>query len=406
MAMGRRPVRAAAAAPLRLPDGVAPGDLALVTVRAGLWVRDPAVARWVDQAAGGAAGGAQHALPDPDGAPTVIVGAPGEPMPLAEPLADLLAEMARAGHPEPIVVCHGDEPAAGPGLPRGLAARMGRPVLAQHGLLLAGPDGAARVTAVDTARGGWWHPLAERVVWPPVGAPRVVRWHPPVPGLHHLGDAHYELDGGWRLRVVPCGLLLSTDGRAGHAQWVADSAPHHPAWFDLILGAEPRLLPDSVLALAGRIADALPGPVRARLRVVLPAATEDWALRVRWVIPAPQWLLAPPEAEPAAAATADEEFSATGEERAYGQPAVDAWPEHELSMTAEPVFGDDDPARAVNVAAHRAVDDPADPLPAAKDTPDELGRRSAEANRPLPATVLAVSAQGRLGLMRPRAAVS
>lgn len=411
MRMGRRPVRTESPAPLpaRLAGTHAPAGLQVVSVRAGLWVR----------AAGGPTGAgdghgdppaddpAPRALPDPGGAITVIVGAVGEPMPAAEPLAGLLASLAVDGHGEPIVVCHGDEPTDDPqGLARRLADRAGRPVMAQHGLLLAGQDGVARVTAVDRVRGEGWHPLAERVVHPPGGPARLVRWQAPVSGLPDLGGGRYDLGGGWSLRVVPSGLVLraadtagsdtagsdtagtDTAGTAGHeADRVADVTPHDPARFDLFLGAAPQLLPAGVLALVGRLADALPAALRARLTVVLPAgASEEWARRVHWVIPAPQCILSPPPPPP--------------------PPAAGAWHEDEQEMTVGAAVVRDDPVDGVNDSGGRPDDDRGIFAWSAGEMPDDLEKRISGEASAVPATLLAVTAQGRFGLVHPRSAAS
>ncbi|MCM3926555.1 hypothetical protein ND748_33400, partial [Frankia sp. AiPs1] len=207
---------------------------------------------------------ALHALPPRSGGIGVIVGAPGEPAPDVTAVAELLRATPAADPDGVHVVRYGADPADGPCLPQRLADRLGRPVLAQHGLLLTGADGWPRVTAIDLGRGCWWHPLAEQSVYPPVGPPRAVRWRAPAPWLTDLGGGYYRLLGDWLVQVVPAGIALR------HAGWPADpdvdAAPHDPGRFDLLLDAPAaRLaagLTDGLLTALGRLADALPGTAR------------------------------------------------------------------------------------------------------------------------------------------------
>jgi hypothetical protein len=257
-----------------------------------------------------------RALADPAGTPTVIVGLRGERAPALTALAGLVRSMSEGGR-EPIIAPYGTDL----NLPLALAAQTCRPVLAQHGLLLAGPDGRPAVTAVDGGTGRWWQPLAERTVFSPAGPPQLARWHAPGPGLTDLGGGRYHLLDGWYLRIVPSGLVLcpgpvpeclpapdypgmawvapaadpDPDDGGGAAVEEARAAPHDPDWFDLRLAVRPATIPDSVLTALSRLADALPVPMRTRLRVPLPAeVTDGEARRVRWAVPAPQCVLAPP----------------------------------------------------------------------------------------------------------------
>ncbi len=297
---------------------------------------------------------ALHALP-PRSGPIGVVGAPGEPVPAVAAVAELLYTIPAADPDGVPVVRYGADPADEPCLLWRLADRLGRPVLAQHGLLLTGTDGRPRVTAIDLGRGSWWQPLAEQSVYPPVGPPRVVRWRAPAPWLTDLGGGYYRLLDDWLVQVVPAGIALR---RAG---WPADpgvdAAPHDPGRFDLLLDAPVAGLvaglTDGLLTALGRLADALPVSARLRLRVVLPAGmTDGQALRLRWAVPALQ------QARPG-------------------------------------------PSRTAPADAGRPVGEPPEELPV-EDRPEDEGRPT-PVPTPVPATLLAVTSQGRLQLVRPSA---
>ncbi len=290
---GRRPVRGAMPTQVRVPVGVDPDELDVLAVPAGLWARVPG--------GPGLAPGepALHALPDPDGAVTVITGAPGERSPEVEAIVGLLRALAAVGRPEVVVVPYG----AGADLPGALAARLGVSVVAQHGLLFAGADGRPVVTVRDGDR-GWWQPLAWRTVYTPTGPPWPQRWRSPAEGLADLGGGRYQLTDGWSLRIVPSGLALdgalAPDGDpALDAAFPCDDTPQDPAWFDLWIPLPSTGLPDGVLTALGWLADALPGQVRTRLRVTLPPGTgQAQARQIRCVLPAPQRVLPSAPSEP------------------------------------------------------------------------------------------------------------
>ncbi|OAA29195.1 hypothetical protein UG55_10036 [Frankia sp. EI5c] len=245
---------------------------------------------WVRPAGSGAADPmdpAFAALPDPDGATTVIVGAAGGPPPPASAVAAFLLAMAPARQDDVIVALYGRGLAGERALPGQLAELTGRAVLAQHGLLLTGPDGAAQVVAIDGPAASAWCPFVQHCLHVPGTSPTVIRWHDPAPGLRGLGAGDYRLAGDWVVRLVPAGLVLRQEGAPPNT--ALDAAAFDPARLDLIVDHPRGELPDGVLAALGRLADALPRPARRRLRVVLPPGTaEAEALRMRWAVPAPQ----------------------------------------------------------------------------------------------------------------------
>ncbi|CAJ61910.1 MULTISPECIES: hypothetical protein [Frankia] len=371
--MGRRPARRGVPSPADVPRGLDPAVLDVVPVPAGLWARAPGMLPPAPDEP------ALHALPPRSRGICVIVGAPGEPVPDVPVVADLLRAMPAADDPDGMhVVRYGVDPADGPCLPQRLADRLGRPVLAQHGLLLTGADGWPRVSAIDVGRACWWHPLAEQSVYPPAGPPRVARWRAPAPWLTDLGGGYYRLQDDWLVQVVPAGIALR------HAGWPADpdvdAAPHDPGRFDLLLDAPAAGLvaglSDGLLTALGRLADALPGPARLRLRVVLPAGLGTaQALRLRWAVPAPQQVRSGPSTTAPANAGSP-----------AGEPAAEAPPPAESLAEAPPPAestAEESPERAPAAAPQGAPERPI----------------------PVPATLLAVTRDGRVQLVRPSAVV-
>ncbi|MEX5631803.1 hypothetical protein [Parafrankia sp. FMc2] len=269
------------------PTAAAQPDI--TAVPAGWWMR-PAGSGPADPA-----DPAFAALPDPDGAVTVIAGASGGPLPSASAVAALLLALPVAHQDDVVVALYGCEPTDAPagtaGLPGQVADLIGRPVLAQHGLLLPGP-GAAHVVAFDGTAESTWRPLVRHCLHVPGTGPTVTRWSEPAPGFAALGAGDYRVADGWFVHLVPAGFVLRREGEPPDTG--LDAAPFHPARLDLAVDHAPGGLPDGVLAALGRLADALPGPARRRLRVVLPPGTGSAeAQRVRWAVPAPQHIRLP-----------------------------------------------------------------------------------------------------------------
>ncbi|CAO5154917.1 conserved hypothetical protein [Frankia sp. AiPs1] len=411
---GRRPVSVRAAPvvramPVDVPGGIDPGVLEVVEVPAGLWARAPGGPRPnVDDPA-------LHAMAQPDGALTVIVGAPGERVPGAEPLAGLLRALAVDGHPTPVVARYGNVPMAP------LADCLDAPLLVQHGLLLDDVDGRPVVTCVDVGRGGRWQPLAVWTVYPPAGPPRPARWRAPAPDLAPLGEGRYHLVEGWTVRIVPSGLALSRAGTGASSAHCADEPPHghleapwlaaehDPGWCEFWIGPPvPGGLPDGVLTALGRLADALPAAVRVRLRIRPPAGTAvAEAQRIRWAIPAPQRAVPP--------AAADRPRSPEPPEVPEPPDGLGALRENaspadirELSVNCTEVFprdavkGDveDDP----EISSPRTDPVQTRAMPAALPPAPATLPPAPATLPPAPATVLALTAGGRLRLVRSAAA--
>ncbi|MCK9897005.1 hypothetical protein [Frankia sp. AgB32] len=412
---GRRPVRGAIPTPVPVPVGVDPDELDVLAVPAGLWARVPGGPRVAPGEP------ALHALPDPDGAITVIAGAPGEPPPEVEAIVGLLRALAAAGRPDVIMAPYG----TGADLPAALAAQLGVSVVAQHGLLFAGADGRPVVTVLDADR-GWWQPLAWRTVYTPTGPPWPRHWRSPAEGLADLGGGRYQLTDGWSLRIVPSGLVLDpsspvsdsfarsadtfspsaddhdppADAGSPSARAAArdapgrflegDDAPHDPAWFDLWVPLPSTGLPDGVLTALGWLADALPGQVRTRLRVTLPAGTgKAQARQVRCVLPAPQRIL--PSTPPDVA----------GGEPAGEVEGIVRWrPDEHFGVPAPPEAPVEEPG--VGHRGGEPADVPVDSRPA------DAGSGGADLPQGGPgepraaSTLLAVTAQGRLRLVGAR----
>ncbi|MCK9905141.1 hypothetical protein MXD63_34670 [Frankia sp. Cpl3] len=370
------------------PESGAGLALDAVAVPAGWWVRSPGDdGPSLDDPA-------FVAVPDPDGRTTLIIGRPGSPPPTAAALAALMGGLPEARRDEIVLSVYGSVAADGEpgGLPQRLAELTGRPLLVRHGLLLADAHGAPCVVAVADDGGPPWRPFGSTYRYAPATAPVLLPGHLPLPGLDEQGPGTYRLVDDWVVRLVPAGLLTgreasppSADPQAGpparaggQAPGVAGAMPgtgaepgvgvgagaelaaFDPAHLDLAVEGPAAELTDAVLAALGRLTDELPAPARRRLRVVLPAgATEDEARRVRWAIPAPQRVLPVPAPQPPVAGP---------------QP---------------PVAGPRSPAAAEPPRAP-AAEQPAEPAEPAEP------RAMREA-----ATVLAVTADGRMSLVSP-----
>ncbi|WP_261556608.1 hypothetical protein [Frankia tisae] len=409
--------------------GVDPAVLEATAVPAGLWVRasGTSAARPDDPA--------WRAVAAPGGALTVIVGAPGEPAPDGSAVADLLRALL-ARRPDGVVLAHygagadpDADPSGAPCLPRRLAALLGRPLLAQHGLLLAAADGEPRVTAVDVGRGSWWHPLVEQSIYRPSGPPSPWRWRVPAPGLSDLGHGGYRLLDDWLVQVVPAGLVLRRAGRPVDPD--ADAAPHDPGRFDLLVDVEPAELSDGALTALGRLADALPSPARSRLRLLLPAdVTPAQAQRLRLAVPAPQRIRAgrrlvdgpPPAAGPPSPAACP--LPPLGGEQPRDAEPSNRWPNSEPPVKSQVATDESDghPGGESSGGGDKGrpplsepfADRPSDEQPAGKQPVGEKlsGQQAAGSIADecpvLPvavaATLLAVSARGRMRFVAPRSA--
>src|SRR4051812_14085427 len=256
-------------------------DVTRVPIPAGLWLRSGRIQLPEAENL------AFRAVPE-DTRFTLLVGNPGEPMPTAPQVADVVRSLERATQARLVLSVYGAESDEGISVAQLLADTMATPIRAHHGLVLSAPDGTAHRTAIDSAGQPTWQPFAQLSTYHPGGpGPVLERWRAPVPGAAAVGRGSYRLTDEWTVDVVPAGLLVRPTAR------VADPAltcpPTHPDRVDLVVDvSDGRVLPDGMLTALGRLADALPFAARSRLRVVLTPGAEATATRaLRWAVPAP-----------------------------------------------------------------------------------------------------------------------
>ena len=185
-------------------------DLTRVPTPSGLWLRC------------GTAGftaaddDAFRAAPD-EARFTLLVGAPGESTPTVAELVEVVGSLPATTRARLVLTVYGAEsPDAGFGggsgagcLAQRLADALLRPVRAHHGLLLDGPDGLPRRTAVDLDGRPSWQPFAQLSTYRAgqVGA-TVDRWRAPFPAATAAGPGSYRLTSDWTVDVVPAGLVV------------------------------------------------------------------------------------------------------------------------------------------------------------------------------------------------------
>jgi hypothetical protein len=225
----------------------------------------------------------------------LLIGAPGEPLPAVDAVADVVRELDDDTRERMIVTVYSAEPEGELSLARQLADALGRPVRSHHGLSVVDYDGTSHPTAIDAEGRPTWRPFTELTTnYPGRSGVVVNRWHGPFRGAVALGEAGYRLADDWLVEVMPSGLLARpTTHRPDPA---LRGAPTHPDRIDLVIDLPgPALLPDHMLTALGRFADSLDSATRSRLRLVLTATVDDLsARRLQWAVPAPQVSWVPP----------------------------------------------------------------------------------------------------------------
>ncbi|GAA3677758.1 hypothetical protein GCM10022267_75730 [Lentzea roselyniae] len=173
---------------------------------------------------------------------TVVIGAPGEPAPSVSAITGLLRSLPGAARDRTVLTSYGDHDVA-----QAVADAMSGAVRAQH----APPIGAT------------WRPFAVESVHLPGAWPALERWTAPAPSLPQITPAVYRLAPGWRVEVVPRGLVMRPDALPFDRLW---SAPPG-ATADLVLAAD-EAVPESVVTALGGLVRDLPADARNCLRVL------------------------------------------------------------------------------------------------------------------------------------------
>lgn len=210
----------------------------------GLWVRAPRTAPRADDPMRGR-------VPDAERL-TVVVGAPGEPAPDVAAVAEVFRALPGEARDRTVLVCYGCD------LAQKLADELGQPVRALHGV--PGEEGVAHLDS-DGERA--WRPFALESMYRPGALPVLDRWVAPVPTMTMIAPAVYRLADGWRLDVVPRGLLARPDDLAPDPSWLGRTGPTP----DLVVASAQEVPPHVVTALERLVAD-LPEDTRSRLRTV------------------------------------------------------------------------------------------------------------------------------------------
>ena len=239
----------------------------VVPTPAGLWVR---AARSVPATLQDLGFGVP---PDPERL-TVLVGAPAEPPPDPDDLAEVLGQLPPALRRSLVLTPYGPQPAGAVPLAQMLADRLGAPVDCRHGLPYYGADRRQWLAMVDASGRPTWQPvLRESRYLPGLRAPAPREWASPSAEFPVAGPAGWWLDREWVVEAIPCGLLVRP---ASHPEAIAGRAPVDPDHVTLVLATGPAAqeFPSSTLAALQRLTRSLPDGARDRLRVVPSPATD------------------------------------------------------------------------------------------------------------------------------------
>lgn len=344
--------------PVTQPEHVTP-------IPAGLWIRRPGAAKRPDDPL-------HRGVPDHDRM-YVVLGAPGEEPPEAGAVAEVLRAVPDGERGGLVVASYGV-----PNLGREIARELGAPVRVAHGV-----PGHGRSVHVGETGAVTWRPFALESLYRPGEEPLLKRWVAPGPALGMAGPASYRLAGGWRVDVLPRGLLVRPEHLAPDPEWAAETGPTA----DVLLASDVPV-PGEVLSALDGLVRGLPADARDHLRVVpvtehaaaAAARLEVAALAVPFAA-APLRLAAEPAAETAEETaveeTADEE---TIVEEVAGEETVVEESAFSPVERAEPVAGEEETAGGEHAEPAVEAGDPA------------AGERGAEP----PAGAVVVTADGRV----------
>ncbi|GAA4613324.1 hypothetical protein [Saccharopolyspora hordei] len=228
-------------------DGLPAASDHLVHVPSGLWVRRP----------GGPDRGDDRLLrqvPDPDRM-YVVLGAPGEEPPAAATVAEVLRGLPDENRGRAVLACYGF---GGGELVRAVSGELGAPVRVAHGV--PGDGGLVQVDEAGEAR---WRPFALETVYRRDGAPVLDRWVAPA-SLAMVEPGSYQLVEGWRVDVVPRGLVVRPEAvRVDDAVAAADPGPAA----EVVFAADSAVPPEVVTAFDQLVRD-LPAEAREGLRIL------------------------------------------------------------------------------------------------------------------------------------------
>ncbi|MER6992720.1 hypothetical protein ABT337_30035 [Saccharopolyspora hirsuta] len=227
-------------------DGLPDPTDHLVHIPAGLWLRRPdAQPRTGDRLL--------QQVPDRDRM-YLVLGAPGEPPPEAPAVVEVLRQLPDEGRDRAVLACYGF---GGDALAREVAGALGAPVRVAHGI--PGDDGLVQVDGTGATS---WRPFAVESVYRSDGPPVLDRWVAPG-SLAMVEPGSYRLTEGWRVDVVPRGLVV----RPESAQLDEPTAAEETGpTADVVFVAEDPVPPE-VLTAFNRLVRELPDAVGENLRI-------------------------------------------------------------------------------------------------------------------------------------------
>ncbi|GAB1515274.1 hypothetical protein [Actinophytocola sp. KF-1] len=234
-------------------DGLPEEAEHLTHVPVGLWLRAP----------GGDARPGDPLLrqvPDRDRL-YVVLGAPGEQPPPGETVTEVLRALPDEARDRAVLAWYGAAGQAGE-LVRAVADALGAPVRVAHGV--PGDGGLVHVDEHGTAR---WRPFAVESVYRPGGArPVLDRWVAP-PRLPMVEPGSFRLVPGWRVDVVPRGLVVRPDTVPPDPAVLTALAVETGPTADIVFATDGPV-PGAVLPALDRLVRELPADTKAALRIL------------------------------------------------------------------------------------------------------------------------------------------
>lgn len=222
----------------------------LTHVPAGLWIRRPdAPPRPGDPLLAG--------VPDRDRM-YVVLGAPGELPPTGATVAEVLRALPDHGRDRAVLAWYGSGAMADAMAPA-IAEELGTPVRVAHGV--PGDGGLVHVDERGVAR---WRPFAVESVYRPHQPPVLDRWVAP-PSLATAGPGSFRLADGWRVDVVPRGLVVRPESVVVDAATLSLAGTGPTA--DIVFAADGPV-PADVLSRFDALVRELPADTREALRVL------------------------------------------------------------------------------------------------------------------------------------------
>ncbi|MBK1787781.1 hypothetical protein [Prauserella cavernicola] len=237
-------------------DGLPTPSEDSISVPVGLWVRRPGAGeRPADPLL--------RRVPDPDRM-YVVLGAPGERPPETGVVVEVLRSLPDENRDRAVLAWYGTG-----GTAQEVAEELGAPIRVAHGV----PGDGGLVHSDDRGEVRW-RPFAVESVYRPGSAPVLDRWVAP-PSLALAEPGSYRLTDGWRVDVVPRGLVVRPESRNLDLSGMAtvDTGPHA----DVVFVADGPVS-DEARSAFDRLLRELPADTRKILRILPADAASEEAL--------------------------------------------------------------------------------------------------------------------------------